>query len=96
MAARLHPEDAIQETLERARRTETRVTQLMTHFGVNPKGLEKPRFEAGSDRARIYPASPRNTLQELLDAIPVDWTSPVDVVLDRGVVATITPGRLTT
>ena len=62
------------ETLQRARRIETRLTQLMIALGVQTD-TQKPYFNEGS----IIAPSQRCSLQELIDSIPVSWQGPVTV-----------------
>jgi hypothetical protein len=66
--------DAIQETVSRARRIETRLTGLLVALGHDTEA-QKPRWSP-SDSSLILP-SPHTSLKECLAAIPNDWTGEV-------------------
>jgi hypothetical protein len=81
------------ELLQRVRRIETRVTQLLVAAGIDSG--KKPVFVAGppgSTSATILLPSPHSSMKEILDNIPEKWEGPVEVMIGTIVVATITRG----
>lgn len=72
------------ETLQRARRIETRLTQLLVHFGITTQA-QKPEFDNG----RIYIPSKHTPLLEVIDAIPENWSGPIGVFIEADQVAVI-------
>lgn len=77
-------EDAIRETLSRARRIETRLTQLLIGLGVSTES-QKPEFKAG----RLQLPSRHTSMQEIIDSIPKNWPDPVGVFIGNDQVAVI-------
>lgn len=57
------------ETLERVRRIETRLTKLLNHFGVNP-GADNPRWEDGGI---VRVPSRRVAVDKILDVVPIAY-----------------------
>lgn len=53
------------EVLDRVRRIETRLTKLLTHFGISP-GAERPSWESGVVRV----PSRRAQLEDILSVVP--------------------------
>lgn len=79
--------ELLQDIADRARRTETRVTKIANHLGVNA-GESKPVFDPG---ARIVTIAHRKTaFDQILDAIPASFVKPVVVVCDKKVMAVVT------
>lgn len=82
------------ETLQRVRRIETRLTQLMVAMGVDTMS-QKPKFGIydipGEDRevAAINLPSPHSSLKEALDIIPATWEGPVRVFVNDELVAVL-------
>lgn len=72
------------ETLQRARRIETRLTQLMIALNVSTDA-QKPIFNNGS----LIVPSHHCSLKELIDNIPRSWQGPVKVFVGTDLVATI-------
>jgi hypothetical protein len=72
------------ETLQRTRRIETRLTQLMIAMGVHTDA-QRPIFNAG---ALILPSA-HCSMKEIVDSIPPDWHGPVGVFVGTDKVATI-------
>jgi hypothetical protein len=58
--------ELIEETLDRARRTETRVTKIANHLGVEAGG-EKPRFD--NQRRTLHVPNRKVSLDDVVDAI---------------------------
>jgi len=81
------------EELQRLRRIETRVTQMMVALGIDVG--QKPVFKmvdvAGEKReaAVVDLPSPHSSLKEVLDNIPASWDGPVGVFVGDRLVATI-------
>jgi hypothetical protein len=74
------------ETLERVRRIEVRLTKLLNHFGVNP-GAEKPRWE---DPSIIRLPSRKSPLDSVLDVIPLGYgKEEVDLYIGEDYVCTL-------
>jgi hypothetical protein len=74
------------ETLERVRRIETRLTKLLNHFGLNP-GVEKPRWE---DPDIIRLPSRKTPLDTILDVVPVNYgKEEFDLYIGSDYVATM-------
>jgi hypothetical protein len=74
------------ETLERVRRIETRLTKLLTHFGLNP-GAERASFEA-PDIVRV--PSRKVSIEAILDALPPNYgQEEFDVFIGQDYVCTI-------
>jgi hypothetical protein len=63
------------EILQRARRTETRLTRLLESAGIQT-GIQRPWW---TDDLVMIP-SPMVTLDAVLKSIPENWTQPVQVV----------------
>ena len=59
--------ELIEEMADRARRTETRVTKIANHIGVDAGGA-KPRYEAAGNLIRV--TSPKTALDEIIAAVP--------------------------
>lgn len=70
------------EILQRARRIETRVTQLLVHLGIDA-GAQKPIFDPGNlqGRATVTLPSRHSSLAEIIAAIPETFAGPVDVFI---------------
>lgn len=66
--------DLIQEIADRARRTETRVTKIANHVGVDAGG-EMPTLSP--DRKRILVPSRRVALEDVLQVAPAGETVEV-------------------
>ena len=64
------------EVLQRARRTETRLTRLLETEGIQT-GIQRPWWM--EDRVMI--PSPMTTIDAVLKVIPESWPSPVPVIL---------------
>lgn len=79
-----------EETCERVRRLETRMTQTMLFLGV-PTSAQKPRFvlSDGGNTARMIAPSQHCSLKEILDNIPVSWEGPVGVFVGDDLIATV-------
>lgn len=58
-------DEALREMLDRARRTETKVTKIAEHIGVD-SGVTRPVFKHG----RLYVTSRKTTLDDVIGAIP--------------------------
>lgn len=82
------------ETLQRVRRIETRLTQLLVALGVDTIS-QKPKFGIydvpGPERevAVVTLPSPHSSLKEALDIIPASWEGPVRVFVGDQMVATL-------
>lgn len=68
------------EVLQRTRRIETRLTNLIVAMGVEHAG-QKPKFLPGLERGVVHAPSQHSTLKEILDAIPQDFPAPVDLYI---------------
>jgi hypothetical protein len=74
------------ETLERVRRIETRLTKLLTHFGLNP-GAERAMFDT-PDVVRI--PSRKVSIEAIIDALPPNYgREEFDVFIGQDYVCTI-------
>lgn len=82
--------EMIRETVQRARRIETRVTQLVQAAGLAFEG-QKPRFDISSDAAsgKVILPSIHSTLKEVVDSIPESWRGPVGVFLGEKMIVTL-------
>lgn len=78
-----------EELLARARRTETRLTQLLVGLGIGTKA-DKPVFD--QTHATIHIPSMHSSLQEILDSIPEGWHGKVGVCIRSTKVITIDLG----
>jgi hypothetical protein len=67
------------ETLDRVRRVETRLTQLMIQLGVETQ-RQKPEFNPL--RSEVKVPSPHSSLQEILDSLPKEWQDPIGVCIN--------------
>lgn len=78
------------ETLQRARRIETRLTALCNAMGVGTNS-QKPVFDAGNlqGRARVVLPSRHSTLAEVVAAIPETFDGEVDLVIGDERIATL-------
>lgn len=81
-------ESPTDEILHRARRIETRVTQVLNAIGV-PTRATPPKFSISAGSAQLHVASPHISLKEILDNIPVSWEGPVGVFVVGELIATI-------
>ena len=79
---RLPKESAEQEILSRARRIETRLTQLMIGLGVSTQA-HKPTYDAASHTLTV--PSIHSSLKEILDSIPENCHDDVAVRLGDSV-----------
>ena len=77
------------EILSRARRIETRLTQLCLHVGVETQA-QKPEFCVTTGEMRLR--SLHCPVQEIIAAIPEGWTSPVKLIIGGQHVGHFTPG----
>jgi hypothetical protein len=78
--------DAPRETLERVRRIETRLTKLLTHFGLNP-GAEKALYDE-PDVVRV--PSRKVSLESIIDALPPNFgKAEFDVFIGNDYVCTM-------
>lgn len=69
------------ETLQRVRRIETRLTALSVAMGV-ATGAQKPTFhELGQGLAELRLCSPHTTIKEITDALPSGWEGQVGLML---------------
>lgn len=75
-----------EELLARARRTETRLTQLLVGLGIGTKA-EKPAFDQTHGTIQI--PSMHSSMNEILDSIPEGWQGPVGVCIGAKPFATI-------
>ena len=62
------------ETLQRVRRIETRVTQMLVGLGFGD-GAQRPIFNGGN----LLLPSIHCSAKEIIDNIPTDWHGPVGV-----------------
>lgn len=78
------------ETLQRVRRIETRLTQTMVALGIDT-AAQKPVFSIPpkSRLAVLELPSPHSSFKEILDNIPASWDGPVGVFVGDQLVATI-------
>jgi hypothetical protein len=76
------------ETLQRVRRIETRVTQLLVGMGINTQA-QRPTFNCGN----LTIPSLHSSLKEVIDSIPESWRGPVDVFLGERLVVTLAAVR---
>lgn len=78
------------ETLQRVRRIETRLTQTMVALGINTSA-NKPVFSVAGKNvaASVELPSPHTSMKEVLDSIPDTWDGPVAVFIGRQLVATV-------
>ncbi len=79
--------EAVQETLSRARRIETRLTSLLVALGYDTETQKPELLRDGTIRI----PSPHTSWREIIDAIPKDWTGPVDIYIRNEFVGTIEP-----
>jgi hypothetical protein len=78
--------DAPRETLERVRRIETRLTKLLTHFGLNP-GAEKAQYDE-PDVVRV--PSRKVSLESIIEALPPNYgKEEFDVFIGNDYVCTM-------
>lgn len=76
------------ETLQRVRRVETRLTQLMIAMGVRTDA-QQPVFADGAVTIPSIHAS----IKEIIDSVPPDWQKPVGIFIGTDQVAVISrPG----
>jgi len=78
--------EPMQEVLDRTRRIETRLTQLLIASGEKPHSTP-PRFV--EELRGIELSSPHTSLKEILDNIPAMCVMPVVVLLGGAQVAII-------
>ncbi len=81
------------EVLDRTRRIETRLTQLMIALGVNSGRSQKPTWgdAAPGRHGSVTVPSPHSTLREILDEIPpLKSGMPIDIYLGDERIAVIT------
>lgn len=71
--------DLIKQIADRARRTETRVTMIAHHLGVDAGG-EKPTWEDGN----LFIPSPMCSLKDCIAAVPGHFREGVDVFVRDG------------
>lgn len=76
---------AIQETVSRTRRIETRVTQLLVGMGFDTES-QKPHWDPTA--ASLSLPSPHTSFKECLAAIPNDWTKDVKLFIGNELVGT--------
>ena len=89
MTEAFDPERAMQEILDRVRRTETRVTKVANHFGVE-SGVQRPTFRGG----KVQVTSRKVSLDELMTIVPPDYKGTVvDVMCNGDLLATLTVER---
>lgn len=72
------------ETLQRTRRIETRLTQLMIGLGIHTDA-QKPVFDDGT----LLAPSVHSSLKEIIDSVPADWQGPIRVFVGSTLVTTI-------
>lgn len=83
--------DPTLETLDRVKRIETRLTQLMIAQGIDTKA-RKPTFvpeTTGGLPAHVIVPSIHSSMQEILAAIPETTTHLIEVILGTKVVAMV-------
>lgn len=83
MASQPKPRPEV-ETLQRVRRIETRVTQLLIAQGIHTDA-QKPIFNEGT----LLVPSIHCSLKEIIDSVPRNWHGPVGVFVGTDQVATI-------
>lgn len=83
MASQPKPRPEV-ETLQRVRRIETRVTQLLIAQGIHTDA-QKPIFNDGS----LHVPSIHCSLKEIIDSVPRNWHGPVGVFVGTDQVLTI-------
>lgn len=78
------------EELERLRRIETRLTQLLIFLGADTQS-QKPIFVAAglAGEGGISLPSPHSSMKEIIDSIPENWMGPIDVFIGTERVASI-------
>jgi len=81
--------DPIEEILQRTRRTETRLTQLMIAMNVETQAQKASFYEDADGQARILVPSRHTPLKEILDSIPDRWQGMIDVYIGVDRVLTI-------
>lgn len=80
---------ATKEILDRARRTETRVTRIANHLGLE-SGAERARFDNG----QIVVGSRKIALDDLMALVPPEMKGEiVDICCNGEVLATLTVER---
>jgi len=79
-----------QESLERLRRIETRITTLAIGLGVD-MNTQKPVFDPGSisGSATIELPSVNSSLKEITKAVPAGWTGPIRLVIGGDLIGQI-------
>lgn len=77
---------AIQETLSRARRIETRVTQMLLAMGCDTEA-QKPHWDPTT--GVLHLPSPHTALKECLAAIPKSWTGAVKLSIGNELVGVL-------
>lgn len=83
---------AAQEILDRVRRTETRVTKIGNHLGIDVGG-GKPAWDSGQCRV-VLPTS-NCSLRECVEVIPEKFSGrPIDVYVGNEHFTTIVPTGL--
>lgn len=85
------PKPVADETLDRTRRIETRLTQFMIAMGVRTDA-QKPEFRAPTNTgqlATLQLPSPHSTMKEVIDNIPEEWHEPVAVYVKDQRVAVV-------
>lgn len=83
MASQPKPRPEV-ETLQRVRRIETRLTQLLIAQGIHTDA-QRPIFNEGS----VLVPSIHCSLKEIVDSVPGNWQEPVSVFVGTDRVATI-------
>jgi hypothetical protein len=76
----------LREVADRCRRTETRVTMVANHIGVEAGG-SKPVFDAQNHRMVV--ASRKTSIDDVLDAIPRDHRGDVYVCVGDDYLMTV-------
>lgn len=72
------------ETLQRVRRIESRLTQMMVAMGLKTPA-QKPSFQRGV----LEVPSRHSSLNECVGSIPSDWIGPVKIVIGGELIAEI-------
>lgn len=66
--------DNEKELLDRTRRIETRLVNLIEHLGVVPDRV-KPTFAVRGDKGIITVPSIRTAIEDIMNAIPKGWST---------------------
>lgn len=82
--------DETAELLDRARRIETRLTRVAHALGVDTRSERGHFFREPDGSACVKLPSPRTSLKDVLDSVPVSWNGPVKLYVGGELIGELT------